>query len=89
MSKYILRLFVSGKTQQSERAIADLHRICEEELKGEYEMAVIDILENPKMAEAAKIRATPTLIKDLPPPLRRIIGDLSDRDQVLLGLDLR
>lgn len=89
MSKYILSLYVSGKTQQSERAIADLHRICEEEYKGEYETTVIDVLENPKMADAAKIRVTPTVIRDLPPPLRRIIGDLSDKERVLVGLDLR
>ena len=88
MSKFTLRLYISGKTQQSERAIADLYRICEEEFKGEYELAIIDVLENPEMADAAKIRATPTLIKDLPPPLRRIIGDLSNKEQVLIGLEL-
>jgi circadian clock protein KaiB len=89
MSKYLLRLFVSGKTQQSERAIADLHRICEEEYKGEYQTTVIDVLENPEMADAAKIRVTPTVIKDLPPPIRRIIGDLSSKERVLIGLELR
>lgn len=89
MTKYKLSLYVSGKTRQSERAIADLHRICEEEYKGEYETTVIDVLENPDMADAAKIRVTPTLIKDLPPPIKRIIGDLSSKEQVFIGLELR
>ena len=88
MSEYVLRLFVSGRTHQSEQAILNLRRICDEEFDGKYSMQVIDILESPELAEEAKIRATPTLIKDLPPPLRRVIGDLSDKDQVLFSLDL-
>ena len=83
-----LKLYVTGQTPRSERAIANLHRICEEELEGRYEMTVIDVLERPQLAEDEKILATPTLIKELPRPLRRIIGDLSNTEKVLLGLDM-
>jgi circadian clock protein KaiB len=69
-------------------AIANLRRICEQELRGKYELEVIDVLEQPQMAEDEKILATPTLIKQLPPPLRRVIGDLSDKEKVLLGLEV-
>jgi circadian clock protein KaiB len=85
---YILRLFISGSTPRAERAIANLRRLCEEEFAGCYELQVIDVLEHPELAEEERILATPTLIKQLPPPLRRVIGDLSDRDKVLLGLNL-
>ena len=88
MSKYLLRLFVTGKTPRAEKAIANLRLICEQDLGGQYELEVIDVLENPDVAEAEKILATPTLIKRLPPPLRRVIGDLSDKEKVLLGLDV-
>lgn len=88
MSKYILRLYITGRTSRSERAIANLSRICEKELGGRYEMQVVDVLERPQLAEKEKILATPTLLKTLPPPLRRIIGDLSDTEQVVLGLDI-
>ncbi len=88
MNKFKLKLYVTGKTTRSERAISNLRRICEEDLGGEYEMVVIDVLERPQLAEEEKILATPTLIKEIPPPLRRIIGDLSDREKVLLGLDI-
>ena len=87
MSKYVLKLYVTGHTAASVRAAANLRRICEEELGGPYELKVIDILERPQLAEDEKILATPTLIKELPLPLRRIIGDLSNKEQVLLGLD--
>ena len=87
-SKYVLKLYITGHTPRAERAIANLRRICEEELNGQYEMVVIDVLERPQLAEDEKILATPTLVKDLPPPLRRIIGDLSDTEKVLLGLDI-
>ena len=70
-------------------AVANLRRICEQELQGRYELQVIDVLEQPQLAEDEKILATPTLIKQLPPPLRRVIGDLSDKDKVLLGLEVR
>lgn len=67
----------------------NLRRICEQELAGRYELQIIDVLENPQLAEDEKILATPTLIKQLPPPLRRVIGDLSDTDKVLLGLEVQ
>jgi len=69
--------------------VANLRRICEQELRGRYELQVIDVLEQPQLAEDEKVLATPTLIKQLPPPLRRVIGDLSDKDKVLLGLEVR
>lgn len=86
--KYLLKLYVTGETPTSQRAIRNLRQICEEELQGEYEITVIDLLKKPDLAADERIVATPLLIKELPPPLRRIIGDLSDRDEVLLGLDL-
>ncbi|MFH1953422.1 MAG: circadian clock protein KaiB [Pseudomonadota bacterium] len=89
MAEIILRLYITGKTPGSERAIADLHRICEEEFAGQYRLDVIDVLKRPQLAEDEKILATPTLIKKLPPPLRRIIGDLSDKEKVLFALDLK
>ena len=88
MSNYLLRLYVTGKTPRAEMAIANLRRICDEELRGQYELQIIDVLEHPQLAEDEKILATPTLIKRLPPPLRRVIGDLSDKEKVLLGLDV-
>lgn len=88
MNKFTLKLYITGNTPRAERAIANLRRICEVELGGQYEMLVIDVLERPQLAEDEKILATPTLIKHLPPPLRRIIGDLSDTDKVLIGLEL-
>jgi circadian clock protein KaiB len=87
-SSYILKLYVTGKTPRTERAVANLRRICTEDLRGKYELQIIDVLENPQLAEDEKILATPTLIKRLPPPLRRVIGDLSDKEKVLLGLDV-
>jgi circadian clock protein KaiB len=89
MSKnYLLKLFVTGQTPRSQLAIEDLRRICEEEFQNEYELIVVDILKRPQLAEDDKILATPTVIKELPPPIRRIIGDLSNKEKVLLGLDL-
>lgn len=85
---YILKLFVSGSTPRSERAIANLRRLCEDEFPDCYRLEVIDVLEHPEQAEAERVLATPTLIKQLPPPLRRVIGDLSNREKVFLGLDL-
>ena len=86
--KYQLRLYVIGQTPQSMRALENLKRICEEQMAGRYELQVVDVLKEPQLAEKDKIIATPTLVKDLPPPLRKVIGDLSDREKVLLGLDL-
>jgi circadian clock protein KaiB len=88
MNKYMLKLYVTGQTPKSERAIQNLRRICEEDLGGRYEVIIIDVLERPQLAEEEKILATPTLVKALPPPLRRVIGDLSQKEKVLLGLDL-
>jgi circadian clock protein KaiB len=88
MGKYLLKLYITGRTPQGNRAIANLQRICQAELDGQYEMEVIDVIEDPQAAEDARIIATPTLIKALPPPLRRIIGDLSNKEKVLIGLDL-
>jgi len=88
MAKLRLRLYVTGKTAQSERAIYNLRQIISEELNGDYELEIIDILEHPQLAEDEKILATPTLLKELPPPVRKIIGDLSNKEKVLLGLDL-
>jgi circadian clock protein KaiB len=89
LSQYVLKLYVTGKTSKAEVAIANLRRICDEELGGKYQLQVIDVLEEPQAAEDDKILATPTLIKRLPPPLRRVIGDLSDKHKVLLGLEVR
>ena len=88
LSTYLLKLYVTGKTPRTEKAVANLRRICEEDLRGQYELQIIDVLEHPQLAEDERILATPTLIKRLPLPLRRVIGDLSDKDKVLLGLDL-
>lgn len=88
MSQYVLKLYITGHTPRSQTAITNLGRICAEELAGQYEMVVIDVLERPKLAEQERILATPTLIKELPPPLRRVIGDLSDTEKVLIGLNL-
>jgi circadian clock protein KaiB len=89
MSKYMLRLYITGRTEKSERAVASLRDICGGKFQDQYELQIIDVLENPQLAEDDKIMATPTLIKQLPPPLRRIIGDLSDTEKVLLGLDVK
>ncbi len=86
--RYQLRLYVVGQTPNSIRALENLKIICEEEMDVEYDLRIIDVLKEPHLAEKDKIIATPTLVKDLPPPLRKVIGDLPDRDQVLLGLDL-
>ena len=85
---YKLRLFITGRTPHSIRALENLKAICESELAGQYDVEVIDILENPGLADTEKILATPTLVRKLPEPVRKIIGDLSDREKVLLGLDI-
>lgn len=85
---YILKLYVAGNTPSSAKALKMLNTILEEEFQGIYALKVIDVLKNPQLAEEDKILATPTLAKILPPPVRKIIGDLSDRERVLIGLDL-
>ena len=85
---YILKLYVAGNTPNSMRALNTLREILNNEFKGVYALKVIDVLKQPQLAEEDKILATPTLAKILPPPVRKIIGDLSDREKVLIGLDL-
>lgn len=85
---YILKLYVAGNTPNSIRALQTLNNILEKEFQGVYALKVIDVLKNPQLAEEDKILATPTLTKILPLPVRKIIGDLSDRERVLIGLDL-
>jgi circadian clock protein KaiB len=89
VEKYVLRLYVTGVTPRSVLAIANIRKICEEHLHGRYELEVIDIYQKPVLARDEQIIAAPTLIKQLPAPLRRLVGDLSNRERVLLGLDLR
>jgi len=86
---YLLRLYVTGSTPQSTRAVSNIKRICEEHLNGRYDLEVIDLYQKPNLAIGEQIIAAPTLIKKLPLPLRRIIGDMSNVDRVLVGLDLR
>lgn len=86
--KYQLRLYVTGRTGPSTRAIKNLERILREQTGEDYELKVIDVLEHPQLAEDEKILATPTLVKTFPEPIRKIIGDLSQLENVLLGLDI-
>jgi len=88
MDQYVLRLFISGGTSRSVRAIENLRSICEQELEGRYDLKIVDVLERPEVAEEEKILATPVLVREVPLPRRRIIGDLSDRTRVLEGLAL-
>lgn len=88
-NQYVLRLYVTGATTRSRRAILNLNAICSEYLKGRYDLQVIDIHQKPTLAKDEQILAAPTLVKKLPAPMRKIIGDLSDRESVLLGLDLK
>ena len=87
--QYVLKLYVTGMTPRSRIAIRNLQKICDEYLKGRYELEVIDIYQQPTLARGQQIIATPTLIKKLPEPVRRLIGDMSKTDRVLLGLDLQ
>ena len=84
-----MRLYVAGQTPKSLRALVNLKQICEEHLAGKYHIEIIDLLENPQLASADQILAIPTLIRKLPEPVRKIIGDLSNVERVLVGLDLR
>jgi circadian clock protein KaiB len=86
---YHLRLYVAGQTPKSLTALANLKRVCEQHLAGRYQIEVIDLLVNPKLAAGDQILAIPTLVRKLPAPLKRIIGDLSNTDKVLVGLDIR
>ena len=87
--KYQLRLYVAGQTPKSLAAFANLKKICEEHLPGEYEIEVIDLLKKPQLASGDQILAIPTLVRKIPEPIKKIIGDLSNTERVLVGLDLR
>jgi circadian clock protein KaiB len=86
---YIIRLYVVGNTGRSKKAIHDLETILKTDFKGEYSLDVVNILEKPELAEEDKILATPTVVKLLPVPIRKVIGDLSNKEKILLGLDLK
>jgi circadian clock protein KaiB len=88
-SKYVLRLYVNGSTLKSTVAVKNIKQICEQHLDGKYDLEIIDIFQHANLARDEQIVAVPTLIKRLPRPLRRLIGDLSDQDKVLFGLDLK
>jgi len=87
--QWVLRLYVAGQTPKSLTAFANLKKICDEHLRNKYRIDVIDLLENPQLARGDQILAVPTLVKNLPEPMRKIIGDLSNTEKVLVGLDLR
>jgi circadian clock protein KaiB len=87
--RFVLRLYVTGMTPRSALAIENVRVICEEHLHGRYELEVVDLYQQPALARSEQILAAPTLIKELPLPLRRLLGDMSDHDRVLVGLDLR
>jgi circadian clock protein KaiB len=86
---FLLKLYVAGKTPRSVMAIQNLRKICEEHLEGRYQLEVIDLARNPKLARTDKILAIPTLVRNLPTPISRIIGDLSDKESVLMGLNIK
>lgn len=87
--RYVLRLYVTGLTPRSLKAIESTKRMCEEYLKGRYDLEVVDLSKHPALAEGEQVIAAPTLIKRLPLPLRRLVGDLSNQERVLFGLDLK
>lgn len=87
--KFVLRLYVAGMTPRSIKAVNNVKKVCEEYLQGRCELEVIDIYQNPKLAKGEQIIAAPTLVKKLPLPLRRVIGDMSDTEKFLVGLDLK
>ncbi|MBI5686061.1 MAG: thiol-disulfide isomerase [Verrucomicrobia bacterium] len=87
--RYVLRLYITGMTPRSTLAVENIRKICEEHLQGRYDLEVVDIYKQPTLAEGEQIIAAPTLIRKLPLPLRRFIGDMSNTDRILLGLDLR
>ncbi|NTU47778.1 MAG: thiol-disulfide isomerase [Syntrophobacteraceae bacterium] len=87
-NKYVLRLYVAGQTPKSSQAITNIKKVCDEHLKGRYKLEVIDIYQQPTLAEGEQIVAVPTLVKKLPLPLRRFIGTMADQERILMGLDL-
>ena len=88
-SRYILTLYISGATNRSKTAVDNIKKICEENLKGRYELEIIDVFQQPEKLRSEQIIAVPTLVKKLPVPIRKFIGDLSDKDMVLVGLGLK
>jgi circadian clock protein KaiB len=86
---FVLRLYIAGLSLRSSHAVENIKKICEEHLKGRYELEVIDIYQHPELAKGEQVVAAPTLIKKLPPPLRKFIGDLADTEKILIGLDVR
>jgi circadian clock protein KaiB len=88
-AQWELRLYVAGQTPRSIAAFANLKKICEEHLKGHYHIEVVDLLENPKLAAGDQILALPALVRKLPPPIRKIVGDLSNKERVLVGLNVQ
>ena len=89
LSRYILKLYVAGQSPKSVNAIANIKKLCEANLQGRYLLEVIDLYQQPQLAQGEQIIAVPTLIRELPSPLRRVIGDLSSTERVLVGLDIR
>jgi circadian clock protein KaiB len=87
--KFLLKLYVAGQTPRSKAALDNLRKLCEEHLPGRYDIQVVDLIQNPKLARTDQILAIPTLVRSLPTPIARIIGDLSDADQVLMGLNIQ
>ena len=88
-TEWVLRLYIAGQTPKSLAAISNLRRICDEHLANQYDIEIVDLLKNPQLAEGDKIIAIPTLVRRLPEPMRRIIGDLSDTEKTLVGLQLK
>jgi circadian clock protein KaiB len=89
VAEWELRLYIAGQTQKSVTAFANLQRICQEHLEGKYRIEVIDLLKNPQLARGDQILAVPTLVRKLPEPIKKLIGDLSNEERVLVGLDIR
>ena len=87
--RYVLRLYVAGQTARSVAALANLQRICETHLAGQYRIEIIDLMKNPQLADGDQIFAVPTLVRRLPEPIKKIIGDLSNEERVLVGLDIQ
>ncbi|MBF0216345.1 MAG: circadian clock KaiB family protein [Candidatus Omnitrophica bacterium] len=89
MKKYVLHLYVAGLSPRSQKAIDNIKKLCDEHLKGQYELVIQDIYKNPVMAKNSQILAAPTLVKELPLPLRKFVGDMSNTERLILGLDLK
>lgn len=87
-NKFVLKLYVSGATSRSSRAVENIRNFCEEHLKGRYALEIVDIYQQPGLLEKDQVVAAPTLIKELPPPLRRLIGDMSNKEKIMIGLNI-